>query len=360
MKISKVKDRDLYKCNVRLPNKKYKVLYGKTKRECREKAEALLFDIKRGKFVESNNLTFKEWAKEWSENYLINVSNATKISYRSIMKNRLIPYFGDKRLQKITHNQVQMFINQLREDKISEKFIKNIHLVLHRCFRDAHRNEYISTNPSDNILLPKIPKKEMGVMDTKEIKEFLKIAYQDEPTYADCFEFMILTGLRISEFIGVTIDSYNPETRILTVDKQFDRNLKTFALPKQDKIRTVALCDRAHEIIMNRIENQKEYKTIPNFNPLNLVFLNDDNRVINDGTFRRAFKRIVKKMNRPELRVHDLRHTYTTLCLFAGMDIEVITKSLGHESSVFTLNKYAHSTEEMERQAVQNLNRVFE
>ena len=360
MKISKVKDRNLYYCNVRKPDGKYKKVYGKTKKEVREKAEQLKYEIQSGHFVDTNNILFKDWANEWLENYLIDVSNATKISYRSAMINRIIPRFGNKKLQKINHHEIQLFINSLGEEDITPKFIKNIHLVLHRCLRDAQINGFISKNPSDKILLPKIPKKEMAVMDTKEITEFLELAYQDDPEYADCYEFLILTGLRISEFIGLTKDSFNPETRILKIDKQFDRNLKTFALPKQDKTREIILCDRAIEIIENRLDGLKKWEKFPNFNPLNLIFLNPSLKVISDGTFRKRFKKLVTKMGRPELRVHDLRHTYTTLCLFAGLDVKYISESLGHESVGFTLNKYGHSTMEMNIYAAQRLNTLFE
>lgn len=360
MKITKVKDRNLYVTSIRKPDGKYKKVYGKTKKEVKEKAESLAFDIKSGKFVEDNKMTFSDWNKEWLENYLINVSDHTKVTYEGHVRNHINPYFKNAKIQSVTHHQIQSFINKL-SNQLAPKTVRNIYLVIHRSLRDAKNNGYIAINPADDIILPKLKKKEMGVLDTEEIVAFLNSAYNSNSFYADAFEFLILTGLRLGEFIGLTFDSYNPITKELKIDKQYSRKLKKFIPPKHDVIRTIILPDRAHDIIMKHLrESQSFTKSVPGVNPNHNIFLNQNYGTINDGVIRKAFKKVANEIGMPDLRLHDLRHTNATLSLASGIDIKTISQNLGHSSEAFTLNKYAHSTKSMQKKASERLDEVFQ
>lgn len=358
MKISKRKDRNLYFASVLLPNGKRKKIYGKTKKEVREKADSLSFDIRSGHFVEDNKILYSDWLEQWVNGYLINVSERTKLTYRGHINNHILPAFGDTALQKLTHNMIQQFINKLNQ-KFKPKTVKNIYLVIHRSLKDACLNGYIAFNPADNIILPKLEKKEMQILDQNEIEEFLKVAYQMYPYYADCFEFLILTGLRIGEFIGITRDSYDPNSRTLKITKQFSGHLKKFTPPKHDVFRSIILGDRAHNIIMKRLLDTEEL-TIRGLNPFNLVFLNEEFRVISNITIYKKLKRIAKEIGKPDLRLHDLRHTYTTLALASGVDIKTISQNLGHSSTQFTMNKYSHSTQSMQKEGAGKIDEFLE
>lgn len=359
MKISKVKDRNLYYCNVRKPDGKYRKVYGKTKKEVREKANSLAFDIRDGKFVESNTITVAEWLKEWSDNYLINLSDNSKLSYKSIIKIHLIPNFGNKKIQKLTHNEIQTFINRLSQ-KRTPKTVYNVFVVLHRALKDAINNGYIVINPADNIILPKINKQTMCVLDQNEVTQFLLLAYQQEPEYADIMEFLILTGLRVGELVGLTIDCYNREKKSILINKQFPQKLCKFTEPKYGEIREVYLIDRAVEIIEKRIEIiERIRKKNKNFNKENFIFLNRLFKHVQSNTLLRSLKRIAKQIGKPNLRIHDLRHTYATLSLAYGNDIKTVQTNLGHTDPSFTMNKYAHSTDIMKINSVNQFEEMY-
>lgn len=354
MKISKVKARNLYSANVAKPNGGYKKVYGKTKKEVREKAESLALDIRSGKFVEDSKITVYEWLDQWVEHYLLNVSDNTILTYKSIIKNRIKVYLDDKGLQKLTHNDVQKFITTINQ-KYAPKSVKCTHLVLHRALKDAVLNGFIPVNPADNIILPKVPKNEISPLDREEIAEFIDTAYKEEPFYADIFEFMLLTGLRVGEITGLTFDNYYPETKSIIVKQQYLRKVKKFAPPKHNVVREIVLSERAIKIIENRSKNN-----IPTFNPNNLIFTSVNFKILNDGTLRQAFSRIKEKINKPNLRLHDLRHTFATATLDAGTDIKTLQKLLGHSDATFTMNKYAHSSRLMQEDAAKRMDVYFE
>ena len=65
-----------------------------------------------------------------------------------------------------------------------------------------------------------------------------------------------------------------------------------------------------------------------------------------------------KRAGVPQIRFHDLRHSFATLSLEQGMDIKTISHMLGHTDAGFTMNTYMHVTDNMQQtvaNAMQNL-----
>ena len=58
----------------------------------------------------------------------------------------------------------------------------------------------------------------------------------------------------------------------------------------------------------------------------------------------------------PEIRLHDLRHTYATLLLKKGVPAKIVQELLGHSSITITLDLYSHVTLEMKKLAAESLN----
>ena len=90
----------------------------------------------------------------------------------------------------------------------------------------------------------------------------------------------------------------------------------------------------------------------------NLVFTNELGRYVSFRALYDCFKRIVKSLGMPNVRIHDLRHTYAVNSLRAGDDIKTVQENLGHATAAFTLDFYGHCTDEM-RLASANRMQVF-
>ena len=72
------------------------------------------------------------------------------------------------------------------------------------------------------------------------------------------------------------------------------------------------------------------------------------------------FKKIATSIGAPEARFHDLRHTYAVNSLRAGDDVKTVQENLGHSSATFTLNVYAHVTEEMKTDSASRMEAFME
>ena len=95
-------------------------------------------------------------------------------------------------------------------------------------------------------------------------------------------------------------------------------------------------------------------------NPNDLVFTNEIGEHLKHDLIYRHLKRIFSAMGTPDLRFHDLRHSYAVLSLQSGCDIKTVQENLGHYAAAFTLDTYAHVTQAMRRDGADKLNRLLD
>jgi integrase len=73
-----------------------------------------------------------------------------------------------------------------------------------------------------------------------------------------------------------------------------------------------------------------------------LVFRRPDGTWVHPATLSRRFEALVRQTSLPEMRLHDLRHTFATLALQAGVPVKVVSEILGHASVTITYDTYSH------------------
>ena len=78
-------------------------------------------------------------------------------------------------------------------------------------------------------------------------------------------------------------------------------------------------------------------------------FTNEVGRHILHQTLYKQFKQIAEKIGSPNMRFHDLRHSFAVASLKHGDDVKTVQENLGHATAAFTLDVYGHATDEMKR-----------
>ena len=81
------------------------------------------------------------------------------------------------------------------------------------------------------------------------------------------------------------------------------------------------------------------------------MFAQPDGRPYHPERITRTFQARAKKAGLPVIRLHDLRHTWATLALTAGIPAKVVQDRLGHSTVVITLNVYSHVTPQLQTDA---------
>ncbi len=85
--------------------------------------------------------------------------------------------------------------------------------------------------------------------------------------------------------------------------------------------------------------------------PEDLVFPLADGRPWPPDSFSSAFKELVARCGMPTLRLHDLRHTHATQLLRQGINVKVVSERIGHSTTAFTMDTYAHVLPGMQEDA---------
>lgn len=332
-----------------------KSITGKTQKEVARKLKEATTAIDTGVYVEPEKLTVAQWLDIWQATYLGSVKPYTQATYKSLIANHIKPGLSAVRLDQLDPHTVQQFVNSLGEGEkpLSPKTVKNVHGVLHAALRQAAVLRYIPHNPADNTTLPRRERKEMNVLDETTTAAFLKAT--EGHRFELLYQFVLFTGLREGEVLGLTWDRVNFKKGTILIDRQLQKERKKGGLyrlvsPKNDKPRTIRPAPYAMALLKTQKARQAEQRLAAGElwgNPWNLVFTNEAGGYLPPPTVYANFKRIVEGIGLPDLRFHDLRHSFAVASLRSGDDVKTLQANLGHHSAAFTLDQYGHVTEQM-------------
>ena len=131
-----------------------------------------------------------------------------------------------------------------------------------------------------------------------------------------------------------------------------NKQARTFGVPQNvlDTLRKVRIKQAEWKLKAGSSWNNKD----------NLVFTDQLGKHIATHTVWRQFKVKVEEIGIPEMRFHDLRHSYATLALQNGVDVKTVSSNLGHATTAFTMDRYGHVTETMMKDSADKMQRFIE
>lgn len=352
-----------------------KSIYGKGQDEVRKRLKEITREVDQGVFTEPTKMTVGQWLDIWIAEYNVDVKPTTIQQYKYQINTHLKPGIGSVKLVELTAPVVQHFINsrskpyvitqlakngkkiKVKKNSLSAKSIHNMHSVLHEALVKAMKLGYIRSNVCDAVTLPKAQKVDMHPITGANIRKFLE-AIKGDP-YEDLYYVTMFTGLREGEVLGLTWDciDFGKSTMKIYRQLQHARNRGDgchFAPVKNSKTRSFMIPDNVKAVLqkVKREQAEKRLKSGDRWeNEDGYVFTTETGHFLNYSTVYAHFKRCVKNIGIPETRFHDLRHTYATLALQQGVDVKTVSENLGHATVAFTLDIYAHVSEEMQKRS---------
>lgn len=349
------------------PMKKY--IYAQSEKECVKKLRALQAAVDAGTYQEPSKMTVGQWMDMWTADYLGAVKPGTVESYKYHVEKNIKPALGNAKLQKLAPHHIQSLYNDLqRKGGLSPKTIKNLHGVLHKAFKQAAALGYIQRNPADSVVLPRIEKAEMQTMQEGDLLRFLQAIAGHQ--FEHLFFVTVFTGMRRGEVMGLTWDCVDFERGLITVNKQLVRNRSgegdsyILASTKNDKPRRITPAPAVMARLRAEQEHQREMCALSGpmwaGNPSNLVFTTPFGKFQSPLTVYHKYKKLLADNGLPELRFHDLRHTYAVNALQSGDDIKTVQGNLGHHTAAFTLDTYGHVSEKMQRDSADRMEQFIQ
>ena len=191
---------------------------------------------------------------------------------------------------------------------------------------------------------------------TPEQEERLLAFMEKDKIYSKYYDEVVLlleTGLRISEFCGLTthIDMQN---KILNIDHQLLKDSEIgyyIETPKtKNGKRELPLTERAYQAIQRILKNRGKAQPLIVGGYSNFLFLNREGLPKVAGNYEGMVRGLIKKYNKyhtdklPNITPHSFRHTYCTNMANRGMNPNTLQYLMGHANITMTLGYYAHGT----------------
>lgn len=299
----------------------------------------------------------------------IGVRESTKANYRTVINLLKRDPFGQKRIDKVKLSDAKKWLADL-QTKEGRGFstIRTIRGVLKPAFQLAMDDDLIRKNPFSFELMTvvyndSVTREALGREDEKKFLEFVR---QDKhfSRYYEGIYILFNTGLRISEFVGLTradIDFKNMKIKVGHQLQRYNNEYHILEPKTKSGIREVPMTDAVAECFRKILKQRKCLKVEPVVDGYTgFLYLDKDNKPMVALHWEKYFQHICQKYNKiykvqmPKVTPHICRHTFCSRMAAKRMNPKTLQYIMGHSDIAVTLNTYTHmgfddAAEEMHR-----------
>ena len=339
----------------------FRYFSAKTQKELMDKMAQNKMEYAGVDLCEDCKMPLGDWLERWLNEYAAPaVRPSTLHGYRNYLDKYVKPALGDKPICKLTTAEVQQFYRAVQEHgrvhenadgshALSPSTIRSLHGVFQQAMDAAVRERLIAQNPTEGVTLPKkeaVPKR---ILNDEQLDCFME-AIQKDDVWHDFFYTEITTGLRLGEICGLQWKDFDAQTGTLEIRRTVHTNaggkVSTGETKTNQGKRDITLPPSTVELLTKRKKHGLSQKWIfpqP---------LQPDQPMHPQKAYRRM-KELLDEANLPDIRFHDLRHTFATPALTSGVDAKTLSGILGHTKASFTLDAYTHVTGDMQKKAAE-------
>ena len=280
--------------------------------------------------------------------------------------------FNGKKISQVKTSDAKLFLIKLQKDGRRYSTIKTVRGVLRPAFQMAVDDDVLRKNPFGFELATVVVNDSVTreAITRKQMRQFLKFVHDDN-VYCKYYEVVYIlfhTGMRISEFCGLTLKDLDMKNRIINIDHQLQRtsdmrlviestktNAGTRKLPMSEDV------FRCFQAIIEDREAPRYERVVDGYT--GFLFTDKEGLPLVAMHWEHRFNHMVKRYNdiyrvqMPNITPHVCRHTYCSNMAKSGMNPKTLQYLMGHSDIGVTLNTYTHLGLE---DAVDELKRVEE
>lgn len=325
---------------------------GKRKRKKKEgfstKREAQAFERNfLSEYAGMPDITFETLVKAYLDKASLRVKASTLANVTIIIKNHMLPFFGDMQINDITAITVSAWHDSLIKKELSISYMQSLHAKLTTLFAFAMKYYSLPKNPA------KIAGTIQGIknkrMDFWTLDEFRKFAmYLKKPIHIMAFYMLFWSGMRVGELLALTWNDidFDKETIHISKTLYMVNGKQTITTPK------TATSNRTLTMPSFIMAMLNDYKSISQHITLSRMF------PIREPNLLLVLKRTACRAGIKPIRIHDLRHSHASMLINAGCTPLEVANRLGHKSPAMTLNVYSHMYQSKQSQIANMLNNM--
>lgn len=286
----------------------------------------------------------------------------TKVGF-SFVKNLILKEdFAYRKIRDIKTSDAKLWFIKLHDDGKGYSTLTTVRGVLKPAFDMAYEEEIVHRNPFDFKITTVVPNdSEHRIALTDEQLETWMNYIKTDKTYSKYYdEFVVLkeTGMRVSEFCGLTLKDIDLKARRIKVDHQLvrERNGRYYIEETKTKSgkRYIPMTDTSYIAFSNLIANRPQLKIEPIIDGYSGFLLIDKKlqpkvalHIENECRWAQAkYEKLYPNNPLPRITPHVFRHTFCTNMAKAGLDVKSLQYLMGHSDVGVTMNVYTHASYE--------------
>jgi integrase len=283
---------------------------------------------------------FSGFAKRWLDTYI--KTNRKHSYYRSteqILRCHLVPFFGNQDLRSIDQEQVALYkaakidgtasvVGKRTKTVLMAKTVNNHIGVISILFEKAVDWGYCERNPVTGVGLLRLPPQEFKFWDREQSDAFLGALLETEPEYFPLFLCALRTGMRQGELFALRWDDLDFVKRQLRVVWNWTHG--KLDSPKGGRGRSIPMSAELGHVL-----HEHRHLRGP------LVFCREGGGYLSGDVVKHPFNRATRKAGVERIRFHDMRHSFASQLVMAGVPLKAVQEYLGHADLSMTM-RYAH------------------
>ena len=324
----------------------------------REKERQIQQDLFNQIVPNGGNLTVLELVQKYLS-LKVNVRHNTQANYNFVVGILKKEAFGSLRIDKVKLSDAKAWLIKLQKDGRGYSTIHSVRGVVRPAFEMAVQDDLIRKNPFGFELATVVVNDSVTreAITRAQERAFLKFIQEDNcyRKYYDGIYILFHTGLRISEFCGLTISDIDFQNKRIRVDHQLQRKRDMEYIIEDTKTKSgeryVPMSPQVVECFRRVIANRKPPKQEPMIDGYTgFLFLDKNGMPMVALHWEHYFKHILNKYNSiykvqlPKITPHVCRHTFCSNMAKSGMSPKTLQYIMGHSDISVTLNTYTHLT----------------
>lgn len=323
----------------------------------REKEKLILKDIDDDEIVpRGGEMTVEQLVRK----YLLQktgVRHNTEANYNFVLNIIKKEEFGKRRIDKVKLSDAKCWLIKLQKDGRGYSSIHSIRGVVRPAFQMAVDDDLIRKNPFEFQLATVVVNDSVTreAITRKQERAFLEFVANDKHfcRYYEGIYILFKTGLRISEFVGLTLADIDMKNRKISVNHQLQRKRNMEYVIEDTKTtcgtREIPMSDEVYECFERIIANRKKPRVEPMIDgKCGFLYLDKNDMPMVALHWEKYFQHICEKYNSiykvqmPKVTPHVCRHTFCSNMAKSGMNPKTLQYLMGHSDIGVTLNTYTH------------------